>query len=181
MRTNNKNGFTLIELVIIMVILGILAAVAVPRLGSTIDSSQEAAEEAVIGSFRSAVELFAMERLAEDGNKYYPSDPFDALDDKTENTLKQADNNGDNFWNWYMSVLTHYRSDGDSRSWSYNSSTGEISSSGSDAGNSGPVYVDHDWCASYCYDLANYGSFENIPPGWWTNGEPVEECDCSQE
>jgi len=172
MKKKLNEGFTLIELVIIMVILGILAAVAVPRLGSTIDSSQEAAEEAVIGSFRSAVELFAMDRLAQDGNKYYPSDPFDALDDKTENTLKNMDNNGYNYWGYSMNQITHYRNDGGSTYWIYNSSTGEI--------NSGPVYVNHDWCASYCYDLANYGSFENIPPGWWTNGEPVEECDCSQ-
>ena len=128
MKKKLNEGFTLIELVIIMVILGILAAVAVPRLGSTIDSSQEAAEEAVIGSFRSAVELFAMERLAEDGNKYYPSDPFDALDDKTETTLKNMDNNGYNYWGYYMNQITHYRNDGDSRYWSYNSSTGEISS-----------------------------------------------------
>ena len=128
MKKKLNEGFTLIELVIIMVILGILAAVAVPRLGSTIDSSQEAAEEAVIGSFRSAVELFAMERLAEDGNKYYPSDPFDALDDKTENTLKQADNNGYNYWSYYMSTITHYRNDGDYRTWSYSPSTGEINS-----------------------------------------------------
>tara|TARA_B110000438_G_C15613766_1_gene563395 strand:+ start:128 stop:520 length:393 start_codon:yes stop_codon:yes gene_type:complete len=128
MKKKLNEGFTLIELVIIMVILGILAAVAVPRLGSTIDSSQDAAEEAVIGSFRSAVELWAMERLAEDGNKYYPSDPFDALDDKTETTLKNMDNNGYNYWGYYMNQITHYRNDGDSRYWSYNSSTGEISS-----------------------------------------------------
>ena len=128
MKKKLNEGFTLIELVIIMVILGILAAVAVPRLGSTIDSSQEAAEEAVIGSFRSAVELWAMERLAEDGNKYYPSDPFDALDDKTGNTLKNMDNNGYNYWGYYMNQITHYRNDGGSRYWSYNSSTGEISS-----------------------------------------------------
>ena len=128
MKKKLNEGFTLIELVIIMVILGILAAVAVPRLGSTIDSSQEAAEEAVIGSFRSAVELWAMERLAEDGNKYYPADPFDALDDKTENTLKNMDNNGYNYWGYYMNQITHYRNDGGSRYWSYNSSTGEISS-----------------------------------------------------
>ena len=128
MKKKLNEGFTLIELVIIMVILGILAAVAVPRLGSTIDSSQEAAEEAVIGSFRSAVELFAMERLAEDGNKYYPADPFDALDDKTENTLKNMDNNGYNYWSYNSNQITHYRNDGGSRYWSYNSSTGEISS-----------------------------------------------------
>lgn len=42
----NQKGFTLIELVIVIVILGALAAVAVPRF---IDLSQEANEAAVAG------------------------------------------------------------------------------------------------------------------------------------
>ena len=81
------SGFTLIELVIIMVILGVLAAVAVPRLGSTIDYSEASAEEAVIGSLRSAVEVYAMDKVVENSSKSYPLNPFDALDLKSKNDL----------------------------------------------------------------------------------------------
>ncbi len=65
----NKKGFTLIELVIIMVVLGILAAVAVPRMGNTIASSEEAAENTVIASLQSAVEVYAMDQVVQNSNK----------------------------------------------------------------------------------------------------------------
>jgi len=52
----NKRGFTLIELIIVTIVLGIMAAVAVPRLIGTIESSEEAAEQAVITELRAAVE-----------------------------------------------------------------------------------------------------------------------------
>ena len=47
---NNKNGFTLIELIIVMVILGIMAAVAVPRYLDSISNAEKSAEDAVINS-----------------------------------------------------------------------------------------------------------------------------------
>jgi prepilin-type N-terminal cleavage/methylation domain-containing protein len=123
MNKNLNSGFTLIELVIIMVILGVLAAVAVPRLGNTIDSSEESAEEAIIGSLRSAVEVYAMDQVVNNSNKSYPSNPFDALDDKSKSDLL---NN-----NWYWGYngndgINHIRNDGVRVFWYYSESFGQI-------------------------------------------------------
>ena len=120
MKKNLNNGFTLIELVIIMVILGVLAAVAVPRLGNTIDSSELSAEEAVIGNLRSALEVYAMDKVVENSSKSYPYNPFDALDDKSSNELTGTS------WDWDGSSITHQRNDGSVEYWSYNSSNGTI-------------------------------------------------------
>ena len=127
LKMNNK-GFTLIELVIIMVILGVLAAVAVPRLGSSIDSSEEASEEAVIGNLRSALEVYAMEQVVNTSNKSYPSNPFSSLDDKSR--VKLTGNTGDGGSPWGYDTgpnkIYHLRNDGNYADWTYNSSTGEI-------------------------------------------------------
>ena len=58
---NNKsrNGFTLIELIMVMIILGIMAAVAVPRYLDSISNAEEAAEDAVISAIRSGLTQYA--------------------------------------------------------------------------------------------------------------------------
>ena len=117
MKKDFKNGFTLIELVIIMVILGVLAAVAIPRIGNTIDSSEVSAEEAVIGSLRSALEVYAMDQVVMNSNKSYPPNPFDALDNKSRNELLAGS------WSYSGSVIFHLRNDGTTSQWLYEQDT----------------------------------------------------------
>ena len=50
----NQRGFTLIELVVVIVILGILAAVAVPRFVDLQDEANTAALDGVAGAISSA-------------------------------------------------------------------------------------------------------------------------------
>ena len=76
----NKRGFTLIELIIVTIVLGIMAAVAVPRLIGTIESSEEAAEQAVITELRAAVEQYAQDQYVLNGRYEYPSNPFDLVE-----------------------------------------------------------------------------------------------------
>ena len=62
-KNTSSKGFTLIELIIVTVILGILATVAAPRMLGTIGSAEAAAEKAVVAALRSAVEDYALEKF----------------------------------------------------------------------------------------------------------------------
>lgn len=53
-----KSGFTLVELVIVIVVLGILSAVAIPRFFDFSGDANEAATKGALGGVRSAIANF---------------------------------------------------------------------------------------------------------------------------
>ena len=56
MSFNNKSrGFTLVELMIVVAIIGILAAVAIPKFAQMLEKSREGATKGNLGAIRSAV------------------------------------------------------------------------------------------------------------------------------
>ena len=80
MKMNDNKGFTLIELIMVTIILGILAAVAVPRYMGTVSKAEEAAEKAVINALRAAVEDYATQQYIEKGRYDYPENPFELVE-----------------------------------------------------------------------------------------------------
>ena len=73
---NNNKGFTLIELILVTIILGILSAVAVPRIMGTVNRAEEAVEDQVLATLLANAEAYAMEEFIDTGRKSYPVNPF---------------------------------------------------------------------------------------------------------
>ncbi len=62
----NQRGFTLIELVVVIAILGILSSVALPRVGGVTKRAKEVADKANVRILQEAVERYRAESGDED-------------------------------------------------------------------------------------------------------------------
>jgi Tfp pilus assembly protein PilE len=60
----NRKGLTLIEVIFIIIILGILAAVAVPKYLDLSKNTEKAVAESLVGSMRSALSIYFAQFLA---------------------------------------------------------------------------------------------------------------------
>ena len=79
MKRKNSKGFSLIELIIVIVIIGILAAVVIPNMLGTTMQAHNATVDAMEGALKSAVELAHTSFLIA-GSTYYPHPTPGAVD-----------------------------------------------------------------------------------------------------
>jgi prepilin-type N-terminal cleavage/methylation domain-containing protein len=73
----NRKAFSLIELVIVIVILGIILAIAVPRISSGTKSAGESALRSNLSTIRTAIDSYYVEH-----NRVYPADVGDGINSR---------------------------------------------------------------------------------------------------
>lgn len=83
-----QRGFTFIELILLITVLGLLAVSAVPRFIGTTDAEEENSRDAIVSAVRAGVALYKANGMVDgDGEASYPSmlDAVSAENDCDEN------------------------------------------------------------------------------------------------
>jgi len=135
------NGFTMIELIFVIVVLGILAAIAIPRLAATRDDAQIAKGRSDIAAIRAAIVSERQGRLMQGQSSYISKLDQDVgtgegvvlFDDNDSNTsngsllqygITSASSNG--HWMKTAAATYDYKVLNDATTFTYNSTTGSF-------------------------------------------------------
>ncbi len=99
-----KRGFTLIELVVIIVVLGILAAVVIPELFSVTEEAEKASVASMVSNIESALSIYVARQFV-NGQPIAVHNPFDDLAIIPSNYLGTQDpvtpaNTPNGKWSW---------------------------------------------------------------------------------
>ena len=96
-RTRTRSAFTLIEILIVVIILGILAAIVIPQFSGASDDARTSSVMTQLQTLRSAVELYKLQHLDQypttDGTADADNWSWDLLTQKT--TEDGSTTNGD--------------------------------------------------------------------------------------
>jgi type IV pilus assembly protein PilA len=84
-RSNGEGGFTLVELLVVMLILGLLAAIAIPSFFNQREKAKDADAKASVRTAETAMETYA----TDNGGEYLGADATDLQ--TIEPTLNDAD------------------------------------------------------------------------------------------
>ncbi|HVE11809.1 MAG TPA: type II secretion system protein [Elusimicrobiota bacterium] len=111
-----KRGFTLIELMIVVAIIGILAAIAIPKFAELIRKSNEGASKGNLGSIRSALSIYYGDMEGQ-----YPTDLM-TLTNNGKYLATMPNAKAPNYHNDTSSVVGQVSAN-DGAGWSYNNTT----------------------------------------------------------
>ena len=144
----NQSGFTLVELLIVVIILGILAAVVIPQFNTAAAESKEAALASNLATIRQAIELYKVQH-----NDTFPDDIVTQLTTTTDVTGAAGTKYGPyirnafpanpiNSLNDVTSAAAMAAAGTDAHGWVYATGNGEFRADSSGAGPSGTLYFD---------------------------------------
>jgi len=126
---HSQTGFTLIELVIIIVVLGILAAIAIPKYQDISAEAKESACKGALGNLRSAIAIYYANQAVKGDSASFP--PIDSLSkigtvmlhSIPANPYQRDDRAPDSI---VVTTKKKGKKQGNWGGWVYNESTGEL-------------------------------------------------------